>query len=203
MLVSKNQNNHIETTGEKIKFTTIVFPFAFLLTVVFLLPNLFLISTDDMSFSNHVIRTGYFNDNQGADGRYTFSFAIKIINMLSLNIETYDIVSILLFCYAITYLFFTVIDCLKIEGQKNIIFGFVIFLTFGLSLDMYQYIFAYLPYGVAMMCVAGAFSAATGGRGFGVRLCVCALLAFVGFGAYQVTEFCSSCRPAYWLWFPG
>lgn len=72
-----------------------------------------------------------------------------------------------------------------VRARPEALCGFVIYLTFGLSLDRYQFVFAYMSFAIAMLCVAAATMCATRPGDRFSRIALVTMFIFVGFGSYH------------------
>ena len=64
--------------------------------------------------------------------------------------------------------------------------GYIAFLTFGLNLDLFQFVFAYLQYGIAYACAAGAVWLAHHARSTASAVLGASALSVIGLGSYQL-----------------
>ena len=150
-----------------------------------LLPNLLLFSTDDLD----VYRKGGEAEiviSQGEIGRYTFHVIGWLLNVVRLDYNSYLILSISVFTASAALLYRVVTSILNLESSSGFIVGYIVFLTFGLNLDLFQFVFAYLQYGIAFACAAGAVWMAHHVRSTSSAVLGASALGVIGLGSYQL-----------------
>ncbi len=119
---------------------------------VLLVPNLVLFSTDDLDIYRKSGEAGVAISQAGV-GRYTFDAIGRICRLVGLDYTSYLVISTVLFSYALAHVYYIAALVVSSENPDGFIFGYVVFLTFGLNLDLFQYVFAYMQYAVAFMSV--------------------------------------------------
>ena len=155
------------------------------LTFGLLLPNLLLFSTDDLD----IYRKGGEAEviiSQGGIGRYTFHVVGWVLNVARFDYNSYLILSVSMFSVSVALLYRVVISVLDVDLSGGFITGYIVFLTFGLNLDLFQFLFAYLQYGIAFACAAGAVWLAHHVRSTTWAVLGASALSVIGLGSYQL-----------------
>ena len=156
-----------------------------ILAFVVLLPNLLLFSTDDLDTYRKSVEGGIAISQAGV-GRYTFHLIGRLCRLSGLDYNSYVILGVILFSSGLALLFSTVATIAGERPSGGWLVGYLVFLTFGFNLDLFQYVFAYPQYGVAFLCAAGALWLAHTVRSVPRAVISAASLGAVGLGAYQL-----------------
>jgi len=107
------------------------------------------------------------------------------MQFFSTDYDSFLIISFITMSLSLVILFYSISRSFFEISNRAEFFGFLVFVSFGPSLDLYQFTNAYLSYGVGIISVSGVITIATGSRNPGFRLALCSLLAFIGLGSYQ------------------
>lgn len=156
-----------------------------ILAFVVLLPNLLLFSTDDLDTYRKSAEGGIAISQAGV-GRYTFHLIGWLCRWSGLDYNSYVTLGVILFSSGLALLFGTVASIAGERPSGGWLVGYLLFLTFGLNLDLLQYVFAYSQYGVAFLCAAGALWLAHTVRSMLRAVISAASLGTIGLGAYQL-----------------
>ncbi len=154
-------------------------------SIALIAPNYFLFSTDDLSIGMDARPLKALALDQAANGRYTFSAFARLLDFLRVDYPAYLAISGTLFIAAWLFLLSELAAFAKIENPWAKFFGALLFSSFCLNLDLYQFKEAYLSYALSFGFGALAIRFARSETRLVARIALSAICLGLAYGAYQ------------------
>ena len=181
MSASVLQMGHHEVSARQAQITF------FVVALIFTSLNLTIFSTDDLFIYARSGLNGRFLLSQAGEGRYSFAAVCQLIRSMGLSVDSYLTISVVLFSMSLSVLYMEVLRHIRVERMVSALLGFLAFLLFGFNLDLYQFTFAQLSYGISFLCLALALRIASRREsGFVRSILLCTMLSAIAIGSYQL-----------------
>lgn len=145
----------------------------FIIALIAVLPNALFFSGDEIAiYMGNAV--GFFNDgvkstkaylshspllelgvSQAADGRYSYAAFCWILAKIGIDYQSFVVLSLVSYAFGLAVIYFSLFRLSGNYLDKTTIIGFIIFLTFGLSLDQMQFSVESFQYMACMLAVSG------------------------------------------------
>ncbi len=124
------------------------------LTLLAILPNALLFSTDEMAIYMDPRPLYGLGVAQAEDGRYSYAAVCWILSILNMDYQSFVVLSMVSYAFGLATLYFSLFKTARQDINSSALLGFMAFLTFGLSLDQMQFDVQSLQYAACLFAVS-------------------------------------------------
>lgn len=178
-----------------------VFTILCVITAIILLPNILLLSVDDISIASLSNALSLVAKDQASNGRYSFSALTALLDVIGGTRASLQAAGALSIIIGMPALFLSTIGFASHRfSPSQTVLGFCIFASYGLFADLYQFSSAFIQTGSATLTVAAVLTIARGAAPVLRKWLLSSFLGWIALGFYQTFPYvllCSLIAAAY------